>query len=434
MSGPTDEPNPGTSNEYQEEPMYIVDPSTSRRGRKRPIDELGPNISEQDWKAIIDRPDPGIPKDWQDLVDAVNSNILKDQQQSIDQPSPSTPKRGRKRPIDEHGSNISKQDQQQSMNQPGPSASKQSRKQSTNEPGLVFPDKNWQRLIDEADSNTFEEWQELFDIAGLNTPNQNEQQPMIQSNPSTSSQDQQQYSTDTIDSSILDENWIDLFDIADSSTPNQVSGPIDQDGLNTFDQTQQHPVDAIGLSISNEDWQEIIDAANPTTSNQDQQQSMDQSNTSTSSQDQHQPTDENESDNAVSDQVTGLSEQSQRTFDGINQRLVASKVTRDKKYKEYHEYIALGLRQRLALSSEETSELGYNPKTEIRLKHDTLIKSHHHTVTDAQINVDRMAHHVFSDSDVLDKVMVKQHTLQHKLYQMVMSADVDAKHVKYIIL
>ncbi|EGF76738.1 hypothetical protein BATDEDRAFT_28179 [Batrachochytrium dendrobatidis JAM81] len=68
------------------------------------------------------------------------------------------------------------------------------------------------------------------------------------------------------------------------------------------------------------------------------------------------------------------------------------------------------------------------------LDENTLIKSHHHTVTDAQINVDRMAHHVFSDLDVLGKVMEKQHTLQHKLYQMVMSADVDAKYVKYIIL
>ncbi|OAJ39339.1 hypothetical protein BDEG_23195 [Batrachochytrium dendrobatidis JEL423] len=39
------------------------------------------------------------------------------------------------------------------------------------------------------------------------------------------------------------------------------------------------------------------------------------------------------------------------------------------------------------------------------LDENTLIKSHHHTVTDAQINVDRMAHHVFSDSDVLEILM-----------------------------
>ncbi|KAJ8327520.1 hypothetical protein O5D80_004900 [Batrachochytrium dendrobatidis] len=370
VSGPTNEPSSGTSNEYQEEPMDIVDPSTSRRSRKRPIDELGPSISEQDWKAIIDRPDPGIPEDWRDLVDAVNSNILKDQQQSIDQPSPSTPKRGRKRPIDEHGSNISKQDQQQSMNQPGPSASKQSRKQSTDEPGLVFPDKYWQRLIDEVDSDAFKDWKELFDIVDQSTPNQNKQQPMIQSNPSTSSQDQQQptdivdpstygqnqqYSTDTINSSILDENWRDLFDIADSSTSNQVSGPANEPNPNISDQTQQHPVDAIGLSISNEDWQEIIDAASSTTSNQDQQQ----------------PMIHNESTNTVTNQIARLSQKYQITLDGMKKRLVESKVIRDKKRKEYYGSMALGFKQWSALErGEEVSELGYDPDTEIRLKHE----------------------------------------------------------------
>ncbi|KAK5665088.1 hypothetical protein QVD99_007945 [Batrachochytrium dendrobatidis] len=337
-----------------EDIMDIVDPSTSRRGRKRPIDELGPSISEQDWKAIIDRPDPGIPEDWRDLVDAVNSNILKDQQQSIDQPSPSTPKRGRKRPIDEHG----------------PSASKQSRKQSTDEPGLVFPDKYWQRLIDEVDSDAFKDWKELFDIVDQSTSNQNKQQPMIQSNPSTSSQDQQQptdivdpstygqnqqYSTDTINSSILDENWRNLFDIADSSTSNQVSDPTNEPNPNISDQTQQHPVDAIGLSISNEDWQEIIDAANPSTSSQNQQQ----------------PMIHNESTNTVTNQIARLSQKYQITLDGMKKRLVESKEIRDKKRKEYYGSMALGFKQWSALErGEEISGSRYDPDTEIRLKHE----------------------------------------------------------------
>ncbi|EGF78416.1 hypothetical protein BATDEDRAFT_90629 [Batrachochytrium dendrobatidis JAM81] len=132
LSGPTNEPNPGTSeywkslmdiinsknpNQDQQDPIDIVDPSTSRRGRKRPIDELGPSISEQDWKLIIDQPDPGIPEDWRDLIDAVNSNILKDQQQSMSQPSPSTLKRSRKRPIDQPSSRTPKRGKQQLMGQ-----------------------------------------------------------------------------------------------------------------------------------------------------------------------------------------------------------------------------------------------------------------------------------------------------------------------------
>ncbi|KAJ8322463.1 hypothetical protein O5D80_000006 [Batrachochytrium dendrobatidis] len=115
VSGPTDEPSPGTSNEYQQEPMDVVDPSTSNQNQQQSIDELGPSISEQDWQDIIDGPDPGIPEGWRDLVDAVNSNILKDQQQSMNQGK--SAKRGRKRPIDQSSSSTSSQHQQQLVGQ-----------------------------------------------------------------------------------------------------------------------------------------------------------------------------------------------------------------------------------------------------------------------------------------------------------------------------
>ncbi|EGF77151.1 hypothetical protein BATDEDRAFT_92026 [Batrachochytrium dendrobatidis JAM81] len=274
VSGPTNEPNPGTSNEYQQDI----------------IDATNLSIFDEDWQSIFDPIDPSTSdQDWQ---------------QPIDQPSPSTSRRSRKRPIDEHGSSISKQDQQQSMNQPGPSASKQSRKQSTDEPGLVFPDKYWQRLIDEVNSDTFEDWQELFDIAGLNTSS-------------------------------------------------QVSDPIDQVGPNTSDQDQQQPADQPSSSIPDQTQQHPIDATGPSTSSQDQQQSMEQG----------------ESANTVSNQIAGLCEKYQSTFNRIKQKLVESKEIREKKLKEYCDYKAIGFEQWSALErGEDISGSTYNPDTEKILK------------------------------------------------------------------
>ncbi|EGF79836.1 hypothetical protein BATDEDRAFT_89349 [Batrachochytrium dendrobatidis JAM81] len=164
VSGPTNEPNPGTSEYWQslmdiinssifdkdqQQSIDVVDPSTSKLAQEQPIDELGPSISEQDWKIIIDGPDPGIPEDWRDLIDEVNSNIHnQDQQQPIDIAGPSTSKRGRKRPADIAG----------------PSTSKQVRKQPTDIAGPSTSDKYWQSLMN---------------IISLNIPSQDQQQPMI---------------------------------------------------------------------------------------------------------------------------------------------------------------------------------------------------------------------------------------------------------------
>ncbi|KAJ8326154.1 hypothetical protein O5D80_004930 [Batrachochytrium dendrobatidis] len=246
----------------------------------------------------------------------------------MDQPSPSTPKRGRKRPIDEPGSNISKYDQKQSMDQAGPSAPKQSRKQSTNEPGLDIPDKYWQRLIDEVNSNTFEDWQELFDIAGLNTPSQ---------------------AFDPIDQ------------VGSSNFDKYQQQPADQPSSSASKQTQQQPIDATDLNISNKDQQQPIDQPSPSTSRQDQQQPMEQ--------DQQQPMIHDESGNTVPDQVTGLNEQDQRTFNRIKKRLVASKKIAKEKREEYWDYEAIGLEQQSALErGEEISGSTYDPNVEKKLK------------------------------------------------------------------
>ncbi|OAJ43365.1 hypothetical protein BDEG_26732 [Batrachochytrium dendrobatidis JEL423] len=219
------------------------------------------------------------------------------------------------------------------MNQPGPSASKQGRKQSIDEPGPGIPDKNWQRLIDEVNSDAFESWQELFDIVDQSTSNQNQQQ-----------------STDELDPSIFDENWIDLFDIADSSTSNQVSGPTNEPNPDTSGEYQQEPMSS---SISSRIRQQPIDVASPSTSSQNQQQ----------------PMIHNESLNTVPNRVTGLSRKYQIILNGMKQRLVESKIVQMKKLKEYHKYAALGLEQWSALKrGKEISEPRHNPDTEIRLK------------------------------------------------------------------
>ncbi|OAJ43363.1 hypothetical protein BDEG_26730 [Batrachochytrium dendrobatidis JEL423] len=255
--------------------------------------------------------------------------------------------------MDELDLNIFSQDQQQPIDQSSPDTFNQV-SGSANEPNSEIPDQDWQDIMDIINSSTSNQnQQQSIDELDPSTSNQDQQQPIDQPSQSTpkrsrkrpidepgsniSKYDQKQSMNQPVPSASKQ----DLFDIADSSTSNQVSGPTNEPNPDISNQTQQHPVDVV----------------DPSTYNQDQ----------------HQPTDESESDNTVPNQVTGLSQKYQKTFDGINRRLVTSKVIRKKKYKEYHEYIALGLKQRLALSSEETSELGYSPKTEIRLKHEHLV-------------------------------------------------------------
>ncbi|KAJ8329361.1 hypothetical protein O5D80_002494 [Batrachochytrium dendrobatidis] len=288
-SGPTNEPSPGTSDEYQQDIIDATNLSIFDEDWQSIFDPIDPSTSDQDWQQPIDQPSPSTFSQVSGTADEHGSSISKqDQQQSMDQPSPSTPKRSRKRPIDEPGSNISKQ----------------SRKQSTDQPGPGITDKDWQRLIDEVNSDAFEDWKELFDIAGLNTPS-------------------------------------------------QVSDSIDQSSPSTFDKYQQQPADQPSSGIPNQTQQHLMDATGLNISDQDQQQSMGQ----------------DESANTVPNQIAGLCEKYQSTFNRIKQKLVESKEIRKKKLKEYCDYKAIGFEQWSALErGEEISGSRYSPDTEKKLK------------------------------------------------------------------
>ncbi|KAJ8324261.1 hypothetical protein O5D80_007453 [Batrachochytrium dendrobatidis] len=303
------------------------------------------------------------------------------------------------------------------MNQPSPSASKQSRKQSTDEPGLDIPDKDWQRLIDEVNSDTFEEWKELFDIAGLNTPsqvsdpidqvdpntfdkyqqqptdqpsssisdqtqqhpidatdlnisNKDPQQPIDQSSPSTSSQgrkrpidetsqntcSQAPGSTNEPSPSTSDEYWKPLFDIINPNIPSQ--DPIDEPSPST---SCKYWIPLFVIINPNIPSQDPINEPSPSTSKRSRKRRIDQPIPSTSrqdqqqpmEQDQHQPMEQGESGNTVPNQATVLNEQDQRTFNRIKKRLVASKKIAKEKREEYREYAIIGLEHKLVLAMGE---------------------------------------------------------------------------------
>ncbi|KAK5668155.1 hypothetical protein QVD99_005194 [Batrachochytrium dendrobatidis] len=54
--------------------------------------------------------------------------------------------------------------------------------------------------------------------------------------------------------------------------------------------------------------------------------------------------------NTVPNQIAGLNQKNQKTFDDMTQRLVESKKIRKEKLKEYHESMALGYRKWSLLS------------------------------------------------------------------------------------
>ncbi|KAJ8331800.1 hypothetical protein O5D80_000687 [Batrachochytrium dendrobatidis] len=188
---------------------------------------------------------------------------------------------------------------------------------------------------------------------------------------------------------IPDEDWQDIMDIINSSTSNQdQQQSIDVVDPSTSKLAQERPIDELGPSISEqdwktiidnpdpgipEDWKDLIDTVNSNIDNQDQQQPIDVAGPSTSRQDQQQPMDQDESANTVSNQIAGLSERYQRTFNRIKKRLLASKVVREKKHKEYRDYAALRFEQWSALArGEEISGSRYDPKVEKQLKQEYL--------------------------------------------------------------
>ncbi|EGF76174.1 hypothetical protein BATDEDRAFT_92969 [Batrachochytrium dendrobatidis JAM81] len=243
VSGPTDEPNPGTSDEYQQEP---VDLSLSGRIRQRPMDQPGPNTPNQGQRPTV-------------IV-----------------AGPSTFKQGRKRIMDVIDLLISRQNQQQQIDEVDPNASKQSQQQQS------------------------------MDQPSPSTPKQSRKRPINEISPSISS---------------------------------QASGSTNEPSPSAPKRDRKQPIDEHGSSISR--------------------------------QDQQQPMGQGESANIVPNQIAGLSQKYQITFNRIKQKLELSKIIRNKKLKEYCDYAALRFEQWSALErGEEISGSRYDPKVEDQLKQD----------------------------------------------------------------
>jgi hypothetical protein len=61
-------------------------------------------------------------------------------------------------------------------------------------------------------------------------------------------------------------------------------------------------------------------------------------------------------------------------------------------------------------------------------------KRYYPTIASVLSAVDKMVHSIFSDIEILPKVMEKQHKLQQKLYRMIMNNDSNSDETKEIIL
>ncbi|KAK5672603.1 hypothetical protein QVD99_000122 [Batrachochytrium dendrobatidis] len=78
---------------------------------------------------------------------------------------------------------------------------------------------------------------------------------------------------------------------------------------------------------------------------------------------------QDESVNTVSNQVTGLNEKDQRTFNRIKKKLEASKIIRDEKWQEYRRYVDLEFEQQMTLAmGKEISGSRYDPEVQKKLK------------------------------------------------------------------
>ncbi|EGF78968.1 hypothetical protein BATDEDRAFT_90238 [Batrachochytrium dendrobatidis JAM81] len=322
VSSPTNEPNPGTSDDWQRI-MDAIDLSLSDQDWQEIIDPIDSNTSNEDWKLIMNEIGLSTPEDWQEIIDAVNSkNYDQDQQQLMDESSP----------------DIFDQDQQQSMGQPSQSTFDQDQQQLMDESSPDIFDQDQQQSIDVANSSTYKEyWKRLSDIIDSSTSKRGQKRPIDELGPSTSKRGRKL---------ITDEPIPDIS--------SQTSGSTSEPSPSTFSQASG-PTNEPSPSTSDEYWKPLFDIINPNIPSQDQQQ----------------PMNEGESANTVTNQIAGLSRKFQRTFDGLKKRFVASKIIRDKKLEEYRKYMALKFEQWSALArGEEISESTYDPDAEKKLKHE----------------------------------------------------------------
>ncbi|KAJ8330012.1 hypothetical protein O5D80_001590 [Batrachochytrium dendrobatidis] len=211
------------------------------------------------------------------------------------------------------------------------------RQQPMDQPGLNTLTQSQRPTVIAAGSSTFKQGRKrIMDVIDLLISRQNQQQPIDEVDPSTSKQSQQQ--------------------------------PMSRPSPSTSKRSRKRPINEIRPSI----FSQVSGSTNepsPSAPKQSRKQPIDQPIPSTSSQDQQQPMGESESANTVPDQVAVLSPRYQRTFDGIKQRLVESKIIQKKKHKKYWDYEAIGLEHQLALErGEDISGSTYDPDTEKKLK------------------------------------------------------------------
>ncbi|KAK5665062.1 hypothetical protein QVD99_008595 [Batrachochytrium dendrobatidis] len=159
VSGPTDEPNPGTSDDWQSI-MDELDLSILDKDQQQPIDESSSGTFNQ-VSGPTNEPNPQIPdEDWQEIMDIIHSK---------------KPNQDQQQPIDELSSDIFNQ-----VSVP------------TNEPIPQIPDDDWQEIMDIIHSNIPGNQQYSTDEVNSSTSNQDQQNPIDQPSQSTSNQDQQQ--------------------------------------------------------------------------------------------------------------------------------------------------------------------------------------------------------------------------------------------------
>ncbi|KAJ8322509.1 hypothetical protein O5D80_001901 [Batrachochytrium dendrobatidis] len=145
VSGPTNEPSPGTSDDWQQ-PMDIVGSSTFNEDWKKLFDQINLNTPNQGQQQTIDvaspsssnqmfgptnQPSPStFNEDWKKLFDQINLNTPNQgQQQTIDVASPSSSNQGRQQLMDQPGPNTFKQGRKRQMDRDDPSTLKRVRKQ-----------------------------------------------------------------------------------------------------------------------------------------------------------------------------------------------------------------------------------------------------------------------------------------------------------------
>ncbi|KAK6093781.1 hypothetical protein MT418_8453 [Batrachochytrium dendrobatidis] len=139
-------PNQDQQQQNQQDPIDLVDPSTSKRGQKRPMDKSSSGTFNQ-VSGSTNEPIPQIPDDdWQEIMDIIHSNIPGNQQYSTDEVNSSTSNQDQQNPIDQPSQSTSNQDQQQPMNEADSASTSSSRMIILNEKYQITFDRLRKRL------------------------------------------------------------------------------------------------------------------------------------------------------------------------------------------------------------------------------------------------------------------------------------------------